>query len=293
MKTPEEKKVEREARLKATLMAPRTGYARRMKEEPLASAPALQGLHLSDIELWPLDRFKPHPSNHVFDSAKTDAYWRDLRRDILEAGAIINPVIALPDGTLLEGHSRLRIVRELAAEGHNLGKIPVRLVASPITPADAERRVYLGNLSRFELDDDTRLTLYAKVWPDYFLEEKKPGPPAARDRATVALSPTTIKIVSKATGKSPRQVKYDKAIVRAAAERAREKGRRDANVEDIREARKKAAQKRRVPTNAAGARVTISRIHAEIVLAMLRKVKTNTAQAAAIKALAQALKVKP
>ena len=163
MKTAEERKADREARLIANVSGPRTGYTPETAAAPPAPSPIVQGLKLSDVQLWPQERFKPHPSNHVFDSAKTEDYWRDLRRDILEAGAIINPVIALPDGTLLEGHSRLRIAGELAAEGKDLGRIPVRVVASPITPEEAERRVFLGNLSRFEIDADTRAALYARI----------------------------------------------------------------------------------------------------------------------------------
>ena len=186
MTTPEEKKAEREARLIATITAPRTGYTPETAEQPAAPPSALQGLKLSLVDFWLLDRFKLHPSNHVFDSAKTDTYWRDLRRDILEAGAIMNPVITLPDGTLLEGHSRIRVAREFTAEGKNLGPIPVRVVASPITPEEAERRVYLGNLSRFELDDDTRLNLHRKIWPGYFLAAN-PGHPMGGDTVSPPL----------------------------------------------------------------------------------------------------------
>lgn len=270
MKTPEEKKAEREARLIATITAPRTGYTPETTEQPAAPPAALQGLKLSLVDFWPLDRFKPHPSNHVFDSAKTDTYWRDLRRDILEAGAIINPVITLPDGTLLEGHSRIRIARELAAEGKNLGPIPVRVVASPITPEEAERRVYLGNLSRFELDDDTRLNLYRKIWPGYFLAAN-PGHPRGGD--TVSPPPTKSEIAA-ATGKSPRQVQRDRQVVRNAVQIAKKKGKPDADDEDIREARKKAASRRKVPVKASG-RVTLSRAHAAVVLDHLRRARRS------------------
>src|SRR5271169_1634634 len=105
MKSPKERKAEREARAIASLSGPHAGRADDIPlttEEPSAPSPVIQGLKLSEVYDWPLERFKPHPSNRVFDSAKTAAYWRDLRRDILEAGAIINPVIVLPNGTLME-----------------------------------------------------------------------------------------------------------------------------------------------------------------------------------------------
>jgi hypothetical protein len=284
MKTEEQKQAAREAREAATIAnvtGPRTGYTPEAMDHPPAPAPALQGLRLSDVQLWALDRFKDHPSNHVFESSKTESYWRDLRRDILDAGAIINPVIALPDGTLLEGHSRIRIARELETEGKPLGKIPVRIVASPITPAEAERRVYLGNLSRFELDDDTRLTLYAKVWPDYFQAKTQ-----ANTKGGDTVSPPATKAeIAAATGKSPRQVQRDGQIVRTAAHIAQKKGKSEADRDDIREARKKAASKRKATTKADSDHVKFSlpRNQAELVLRAVQRMRPpNTALVKAI-----------
>lgn len=289
MKTEEEKKTARDARDARILKTigpalPRTGYIPRAKQTTTEPAPALQGLELGPIDLWPLDRFTDHPSNHVFDSSKTEAYWRDLRRDILEAGAIINPVIALPDGTLLEGHSRLRIARELAAEGKALGKIPVRLVASPITPAEAERRVYLGNLSRFELDDDTRLTLYAKVWPDYFGQKGKPGP-VGNSGHRVPIS----REIAEQVGKSEKQVKRDRAVAVEAEEERQAEGAPTLKPEHVKKAREKVnaarrekAKKAAPPASAARSPVTLklSRETAETLLRILRTSKASAAREA-------------
>jgi len=298
MKTREQIRADREARAIASVTGPRTGFIHEASEEMPVPSPVVQGLKLSEILFWPLSRFKPHPKNEVFDSAKTQTYWRDLKRDILESGAIINPVIVLPDGTLMEGHSRIRIARELAEEGHDLGPIPVRVVGSSITDEEAERRVYLGNLSRFELDENTRLSLYAKIWPGYFLEKKRPGKRALGNGATVALIPPTLADVAAATGKSPRQVKYDKAIVKAAAERAKIKGKFAPDPEDISKARAEAASKRREKrpraiTPAAPGRVALHlpRAHVELVLRMLRRVKApSTAQTKIMREIEKALK---
>ncbi len=300
MKSPEERKADREARLIANVSGPRTGYIRKSKDEPTEPSLVIQGLEMSEVLSWPLDRFKPHPSNHVFDSAKSETYWRDLKRDILEAGAILNPLIVLPDGTLLEGHSRLRIAEELKAEGHDLGRIPVRVVSSPITPEEAERRVYLGNLSRFEVDEDTRLNLYRKVWPDYFGQEGKAGRPTKNNRATVSPFPTTAQEIAKETGKSVRTIKSERAILRDAARRARDMGKPDPDIEDIRETRAKLNAQRRAKANppgkvtAASGKVTVqlSRGHAVLVLRILRRVKLPKAPAEVIRNLEEALRGK-
>ncbi len=192
-----------------------------------------------------LDWFKAHPANSVFDVAKSPRYWRDLERDIREAGRIIDPVVALPDGTLVEGHSRITIARKLAAAGVDLGRIPT--VILDLSAEEAERRVYLGNLSRFELDVDTRLALYLKVWPDYYLEAR-----AGRPKKGDTVSPFSERSgvarreeIAAATGRSERQVKRDRAVIRDAVELARSEGKTAPGVEEIRSARETASKKRR------------------------------------------------
>jgi len=248
-------------------------------------------LKLSDVQLWPLESFKPHPSNHIFEESKTKTYWRDLRRDIVETGAILNPLIALPDGTLLEGHSRLRIAGELKAEGNDLGKIPVRVVSSPITAEEVERRVYLGNLSRFELDENTRLSLYARIWPDFYGQEGKAGR-RTKKGDTMSPLPPTAQEIAEVTRKSPRQVKRDRKTVIRAGKIAAQKGKSAPDTEDIQEARKEGTSKRKAPAKAAAGRVTIqlSRGHAETVLRILRRVKPPNTPAAAIHEIEKALR---
>ena len=297
MKTAEEKKAEREARLIANVSGPRTGYTPETNVELTAPSPVVKGLKLSDVQLWPLERFKPHPSNHVFDSAKTDAYWRDLRRDIIEAGAIINPVIALPDGTLLEGHSRLRIASDLAAEGRDLGRIPVRVVSSPITPAEAERRVYLGNLSRFEIDQDTRAVLYAKIWPD-LTREAKPGPVSGAQRGvTETVSVTSaVKELAASPGISERQAWNEKRVLEGAEAERKAEGVENIGQKHVKKARAKVnalrREKAKAPEGKSG-RLTLKlpRAHVELVLGMLRKVKApSDMQSRIIREIERALK---
>ncbi len=82
--------------------------------------------------------------------------------------------------------------------------------------------------------------------------------------------PPTKSEIAAATGKSPRQVQRDRQVVRNAVQIAKKKGKADADAEDIREARKKAASKRKAPVKASGG-VTLSRAHAAVVLDHLRR----------------------
>jgi hypothetical protein len=252
MKTKEEKDAARLASTIAALTSP--SGARPTEDLSLPAdmpSPAMSGLKLSDIQLKPLDFFHDHPSNHVFDEAKarSPSYWRDLKRDIDEARAIINPVITLGDGTIVEGHSRIRIARELAAEKRDIGKIPTRIIASEVSEEEIERRVYLGNLSRFEVDEDTRLALYAQVWPGYFGTEGSAGRPSKSYHGDTISAGT----IAAAVGKSEVQVKRDRATVRVATELARAEGLPAPKTRHVAEARSKANALRKTRVETRGA----------------------------------------
>jgi len=165
---------------------------------------------------------------------KTPEYWADLKKDIREAGAILTPLHALPDGTILAGHSRWKIAGELRTEGLDLRRLPVLIVASPITPEEAERRVYLDNLTRFEIDEDTRLVLWAKVWPGYYLM-----------RGDTVSPPISKAEIARATGQSERQVQRDAALVRSATALAKTEGKSAPEAIHLRKAREEANTKRR------------------------------------------------
>lgn len=170
------------------------------------------GLELSEIVFKALDFFIPNPDNHVFESLKDEAYFSALRKDIESAGAILNPLITMPNGLVVEGHSRLIIAKKMAEAGSALGKLPVRIILSPLTDEEIRQRVYLGNLSRFEIDENTRIHLYAQIWPEYFNTVQTAG--RKSDRGDTI----TIKDISEQTGKSVPQIKRDAKIFRKALE---------------------------------------------------------------------------
>jgi hypothetical protein len=248
----------------------------------------IEGLKLSPLQYQPLDFFKASKANAIFDRLKTPDYWRDLKRDIDEARAIIDPVICLQDGTILEGHSRIKIARELDDEKRGLGKIPVLLVTSPISDAEAERRILLGNLSRFEIDEDTRQEMYAKLWPGWYRTDNQQMTERLGGGDMVSPLPPTRAEMARETGKSERQIKRDAAVMREAEEIARQHGRATPSSEDIRAARARSSAKRRKPLP------SIVRISHSTAVALLSVIKGNeipTAQKhAAISELSRAIK---
>ena len=199
----------------------------------------LEGLELSrEVDYRKPSFFKGHPENKIFDNLKTREYLDALKKDIQDAGAIVNPLIALPDGTLIEGHSRLIVAQELEAEGKTLGPLPVRFILSPMTPEEQARRVFLGNLSRFEIDQDTRLALYARIWPGYFTQEIQRGRPKKDN--TVLPFPDSPKIIAEQTGVHEGHIKRIAKVTRTATVKAKEEGKDFPEPDHIAQARKEA-----------------------------------------------------
>jgi hypothetical protein len=243
--TEEEKKAKAEAKKeahRAALMAPRAG-TRQAGEKPPAypSLPAItKGLELSEVVNKPLAWFKEDEENAADFQAMKDKrpqYWADLKRDISEAG-IITPLLATDDGHLLQGHSRLTIAKELG-----IARVPVQIIESGFPQDPAERakeirkRRRLDNLLRFEIDEDHRLAMFIEIWPEFYLDEKKPGrqplnsatvAPLAKDKASpgnsATVAPLTYEGMAKEQGKSVRAVKADVARAKAAKPLAETEG---------------------------------------------------------------------
>ena len=198
---------------------------------------SLGELRFSPIEYRDPGELSPSPYNAVFDRLKGDSYWSSLRRDIEEAGAITDPLLILPDGEIVSGHSRQKVALKLLSEGRmEFQKVPVRVLLSELTDSEKRKRVYLGNLSRFEVDANTRLHLYAEIYPEYFGEERKAG----EKTDTVSVS-----AIAEDLGVTERQVRRERAIFQAATKQAAEQGREKPVVEDLAEARAQENQRRK------------------------------------------------
>ncbi|NIZ19951.1 ParB/RepB/Spo0J family partition protein [Entomospira culicis] len=224
-----------EDRLMAHLTAPRPGlsHIRVGIEDDKAS-----GLMLSGVQLKEIDFFKNNELNTIFESLKSSEYFTQLKRDIAQDG-IINALIALPDGQLIEGHSRLKIAQELG-----FSTVPVRFILNTLSAHEIKRRVYLGNLNRFEIPSDLRLILFAEIYPDYFYASAKELDQSHRQSDVLALErdkPTTAKAVAAAMGLSDRQVRNEKEIFLLAKEIA---GHQHPTLSEISKARELLRQKK-------------------------------------------------
>jgi hypothetical protein len=212
------------------------------------------GLQLLPSRLVEVSKLTPSPYNAVFDDAKDEEYWDHLRRDIEETGVITDPLIAKKDGTLIAGHSRLRIAKELLEAGRTeFAKIPVLYVRSELSEEEEIRRVLLSNLLRFEIPQDVRLQLEAQAYPDYYFSHRNGRPRRDEPKRNTSTS------IGKETAQSPATVRQKRRIITEASRKAEERGAGTPDVADIAAARESLNQKRRGKANASDTESEVDR----------------------------------
>jgi hypothetical protein len=187
--------------------------------------------------------FKENKENKVFKDLKDETYYKNLKKDIEENRGIENPVICFEDGTLVEGHSRIKLLKELIEEGKIPSDYEVPTIFFQGTKEEGTKRLILGNLNRFEIDPDTRTLLFARVYPGYFDPNK-----TAIQKGGETVSPTRKQIASE-MNLSEKQVRNEKAKLKEAIEKTK-KPLEKLEPKDLKEVREEKNQERREKTQA-------------------------------------------
>ncbi|AEJ43693.1 ParB domain protein nuclease [Alicyclobacillus acidocaldarius subsp. acidocaldarius Tc-4-1] len=113
------------------------------------------------MNLIHIDRLKPHPKNADYYADLTGEKYEELKRSI-EVHGIRDPLKILPDGTILAGHQRYRIARELGIE-----QVPVAIY--DVSPEEAEYLLIADNEERRGEDNDPmRKARRAKFLAEYW-----------------------------------------------------------------------------------------------------------------------------
>jgi ParB-like chromosome segregation protein Spo0J len=144
-----------------------------------AAVETLTGLRLSDVIQEVPKKLRANPLNSNFFSEETSEYFENLRQDVKERGILV-PLVARQDGTLLAGHNRLRIAKEL-----QLSLVPVQYVLDELSE-DAERKFVINdNLLRRQLTGAERITLYRILYPNFDtrLNARTNGRPKVTDKS--------------------------------------------------------------------------------------------------------------
>ena len=113
------------------------------------------------MNLVELHRLKPHPKNEDYFADITGEKYEEIKRSI-EIHGIRDPLKVLPDFTILAGHQRFRIAKELGLE-----KVPCAVV--DVEPEEAEYLLIADNEERRGDDDNPmrkakRAEFLTKYW---------------------------------------------------------------------------------------------------------------------------------
>ncbi|WP_206830352.1 ParB N-terminal domain-containing protein [Alicyclobacillus fructus] len=108
-----------------------------------------------------IHRLKRHPKNEEYYADLTGEKYEELKRSI-EVHGIRDPLKILPDGTILAGHQRYRIAKELGIE-----QVPVAIY--DVSPEEAEYLLIADNEERRGEDNDPmRKARRAKFLAEYW-----------------------------------------------------------------------------------------------------------------------------
>jgi hypothetical protein len=125
------------------------------------NADRLKGMKLSDIERVSVKTLKSNTLNKQYFFEDSPQYFDKLRSDIEERGIIV-PLIAKEDGTLLAGHNRLQLAKELGYD-----TVPVQYVLEKLTQEEEKGFLIKDNLLRRQLTNEQRITLYKTLYPEF------------------------------------------------------------------------------------------------------------------------------
>jgi ParB-like chromosome segregation protein Spo0J len=138
---------------------------------------------------------KPNPLNATFFQSN-NADMEKLKADIQARGVLV-PLVVKKDGTVLAGHTRLALAKELG-----LQSVPVQYSEKELSNEEERKFIVNDNLLRRQLSGEERMNLYRVLYPgvDSLLsEEKSNGRPKKGE--------LTLKQIAEETGQKENTVK--------------------------------------------------------------------------------------
>jgi ParB-like nuclease domain len=175
--------------------------SKKFAPDPTASLRRVQsvrtGISLSDIKNVPVESLTINKGNALYFKRETTEYFQQLREDIEKRGVLV-PLLTKKDGTLLAGHNRLRIAKEIG-----LRFIPVQVVQEELTERQELECIINDNLLRRHLTLDDRIHLYKQLFPEFdtVLQKSKRG----GDKKSTAYKNQTDNVSLKSQASSTKQ----------------------------------------------------------------------------------------
>lgn len=165
------------------------------------NADRLKGIKLSDVERVSVNMLKSNALNKQYFVEESSQTFNKLREDIRERGIIV-PLIAKENGTLLAGHNRLQLAKELGYD-----TVPVQYVLEELTQEEEKGFLIKDNLLRRQLSNEQRINLYKTLYPDFEERFLNPDVLAQAGRKNKQDKSLTLEQIAKETGQSVSAVK--------------------------------------------------------------------------------------
>ena len=124
--------------------------------------------YLSDIKLLPILQIKENSDNMLFPVISEEER-EALKEDIQEKGILI-PLVLNQDNTLLGGHIRYSIAKELGFD-----KVPVRYVSEKLDEEEAIKFMIRDNLLRRQLTKEQKKELIKRLYGKELYEDRRGG----------------------------------------------------------------------------------------------------------------------
>jgi hypothetical protein len=164
-----------------------------------------------DIKLRPIkqievSKLKINPLNKKFFKSDLGGETDQLYNDIKDRGILV-PLIAKTDGTLLAGHRRFMIAKELDFE-----TVPVQFIENELTEDEEKKFIVKDNVLRRHLSAEERKSFYRFLIPNF--DEKV----MIKNSSRMGVN---YKEISETTGINPKTVQYDITHIRQKNEKER------------------------------------------------------------------------
>jgi len=163
-------------------------------------------IKLSQVKQVSVDDLKDNNQNERFFKPETGSYFNQLAEDVRNRGIQV-PLIAKKCGTLLAGHNRLIVAKQIG-----LKTVPVQYVQEELSKEDEIAYIIKDNVLRRHLTPIERRSLYRFVLPNF--EERV----KVKNSSEFGID---IQELAEKTGINPKTICYDTTRIRMEKEKER------------------------------------------------------------------------
>lgn len=128
-----------------------------------------EGITLSNVVHVSPAELVSHRLNEKFFKTESDEYFEKLTRDIKERGILV-PLITKTNGTILAGHNRWKVAKDLG-----LSTVPLQKVINELSPRQEKEFLIKDNYLRRQLTASEKERLIRELYDEELKTEQRGG----------------------------------------------------------------------------------------------------------------------